>query len=263
MNAHQPIGILLTFEDVKKKVDEYHDLEKVVAEARARLEETGRWINAVYELLPPDKRPDFLTKVAPSLSPAFKQESAEIDSNSNEKPGVMNAYLMVIARHPEGLSYPELRAQLFKTEAANGLRNNPNTLYTNVGRLIERKKAIKRGSKIFTPEYYDACLAKYGADWVGFDDASTSIHMQRLVQGLLEERPLGMDTAEILSAMRQEPALNEHLDGNKQYGYTILAKMARKGRITKRGNRYFVKKYEGEAEASKENGGEQMFDRQN
>lgn len=189
-------------------------------------------------------------------TPMARRESARRYMRRGKSKTWTATIFRIVREADRGLTYNELKAEMLKTHLGDRLRETDKALYGGVGKLAERGNVIRYHGRVFSPKAYHrfkedvaaGCIADIPAPTSRGNGSPNEIAVERLLSAL----PNGATTGEIIDSLLNNPPPDLAVTKNKNSIYNLLARQRDKGKLIKRGNRYYLPMSKDEAPGSTE-----------
>lgn len=216
--------LMITAADLRRMVDERND-------AAARLAAIEERLRAIATLVPE----------AEAMISGKEEENEPLRRGGRRgtQPGTLREHvLQAVKEAPEGLSLAQIRdVTIVHPIHGEAALRNPNNVYSAVSALQARGEVVKRGSRVYLPERLQALIAEHGEEWEGFEEddvpAAHSIIMQAMAA-----HPAGLTAGGLRALVLENPEVAARDSRNKQYVYSVLARLVRRGKLRKSGEVY-------------------------
>ena len=213
-------GFTLPIEQLERWAADLRRNESEVARLHAEREAILKKIHAVRELFGPDAVPDI-----PAATAAPAEEQTLIGFIADR-----------IQEAEAGLSLTEISSALKGSALRERFVNNPNAVYTAVGRLVEREKAVRVGRLVYSPAAYARLQAGEVPNRAAKESQDT---VQGMVLSALRESQKAMTSGEILDVIRaRDEGQAARFAVRPQLGYNAISRLAKRGKILKDGKFY-------------------------
>lgn len=211
-------GLTLPIGQLREWAEELRRNAREIARLTAEREEILQKIHAARLLFGEDAVPEPPPEIKPGEQTFVSFIQSRLDEADN------------------GLTLSELSAALKESPLREKFMNNPNAVYTAVGRLVEREKAFREGRLVYAPKAY----ARLKAGEITNRNANLSeLTVQDMILAVVGEAGKGLTSGEILDAIRNKDAGQAaRFDVRPQIGYNAISRLARKGKLRRDGKFY-------------------------
>lgn len=156
----------------------------------------------------------------------------------------------IIRKSGRGMSYSEVKDELGKTHLGDTLKRTEKAFYGGIGKLAEKKKIVKHNGRLYTRTIYRRFMedvaagrvAELPAPPIGGEESPNEIAVERF----LSSRPDGATTVEIVDSLLINPPPDLAVTKNRNSIYNLLARHRKRGKLIRRGDRYYLPQQEGE-----------------
>jgi hypothetical protein len=132
-----------------------------------------------------------------------------------------------------GLTLSEIGEALKASPLRERYKNNPNAVYTAVGRLVERNRVVRAGRMVYSPQAYQRVIAGQ------VEERTETVEppaMTDLVLKVVGGAGKGLTSGEILDVLRKDEAAAARLTSQGQVGYNTISRLTQRGKLVKNGN---------------------------
>ena len=189
---------------------------------------------------------------APS-EPSTRPPSIKIRRRKGE---TWPATILAAIRHAgRGMTYSELKEEIAKTHLGETLSRTEKAFYGGIGKLADRRKIIKYKGRVYTPAAHRQFMADVAAGRTADIPAPTTggeSPNEIAVKRFLSNRPDGATTPEILENLLNNPPPDLAVTKNRNSIYNLLKRERGKGKLAKRGDRYYLPPSKDKAPGSEE-----------
>lgn len=208
--------VLLTIGDVRRWIEERKKIE-------ARLDELNRLIAAIELILPPE----VLAGVA--------RDEKSGEPSKIDLPSWIRSFLIAAN---EIVAYRDLMIAAERSEFGDRVRRNANSVYNTVSRMVDRGEIKRQGKALIATDVYDRLMTKGVDPFAGYEEEEAA---PDIVKKIIAGRSVGneMSTSDMTQAIRAHHTLGQKIQRNPQYGYTVLARMVKRGQLGRNDAGYY------------------------
>jgi len=154
----------------------------------------------------------------------------------------------ILAKAGRGLTHAELRAEIAKTALADRLEKSDKGFYGGIGKLADQNPPAlaKYKGRLFYPPTYEKFMADVAAgkaaDLEDIPQIGNASPFRDAIMDLMRSTfaDNGATSAEIIAALKQNPALIGTVQRHPTHTYNVLARLLDHGELTKWNEKYFL-----------------------
>lgn len=146
-----------------------------------------------------------------------------------------------------GMSHTELRSEVAKTDLADRLAKSDKGFYGGIGKLADSDppRLVKYKGRLFDPATHQKFMADVAAGRVpDLEDiphiGNASPFRDAILDLMKSSFPEGATSAEIIEALKKNPALIGTVQRHPTHTYNVLARLIDIGGLTKWNGKYFL-----------------------
>lgn len=163
--------------------------------------------------------------------------------------------LKIVKKAGRGMTYGELKEEIAQTHLGETLKRTEKAFYGGIGKLAKNDKIIKHKGRVFTQSVYRQFMEDVTAGRaVDFPTPSSGGESPNeiAVERLLSSRPDGATASEIVVSLLVNPPPDLAVTKNRNSIYNLLTRQRKRGKLIRRGNRYYLSAPKDEALGSSE-----------
>lgn len=209
---------VLTASHVDAKLSRAKEIDAELERLQTEKDEITRWVSAV----------EILT--------GRKLIGAELGSDDDELsfPQFVKQSLKVAGGM---LTLNQLKEAVLESPLRDRYERNSNSLYNTVSRLTHKGELRREGDLIFLPEHYEELEQSGALENTISGSAASKESIVDIIEDFLRG-PEEAEIADIRARIEEIPAFKERLERNPQYIYTVLSRMAKRGRLVRSDSGY-------------------------
>ncbi len=243
---------LLTAGDIRKRADEYRDLEKEVADRVARMSRIREWLETAGKLIGTER----LEAIAGPLGEIGEGSKFAAAKERQTFTSFIENYVIEQGR---GVDYKELREVAWNSPMRSTMERTDKTFHSAIGKLVEANRIIRHNQRLFTHAAYRDYMQRVErgeiVDTPPEGASNRQSPMADVISRYVSDCAGGRKSREIVAYVGGIAEFADVVQRNSTSVYNQLSRMVRQGKLRKEGTRYFSPEggnENGEADASPE-----------
>lgn len=165
----------------------------------------------------------------------------------------------IVASSGRGMTYREVKEEVAKTHLGETLRKTEKAFYGSIGKLSESDEIIKHHGRLYSPKAYHQFMQDVAAGRTidtpapstsGSGESPNEIAIERFLEGC----PDGATTSEVINSLLNKPPPDLAVTKNRNSIYNLLARQRKRGKLNRRGGKYYLPAKKVETPNSEESG---------